>query len=412
MSIIRHSNRRRRGVAAVIVCVSLVALLGITALTVDLGYVYVSHGEMQAAVDAAALAGATAAPKGSSSAASRAQQTGHKNIVAGACVHPGELDITVGYWEAGSGTFSLPTGMEIAAPNAAHVLGGREGVGLFFAALLGTASTDISRDATAVYGGGRCAGIWGLEGIDGDGDLLTDSYDSKVGTYAAGNIYLNGDLCSNQDIVLEGGVSIGGDAMYGTGYSLTTFGTSYTIYGVTAEHHGQVDIPPFDMIHASMNNDNLSMGPTDRNRDPFGGTEWDFTVSGNDNLTLDSDDAVYYFTSVLISGQATIMITAKTTIYVSGPADFTGGGIINATQDPKNLIIYSSGPTMTVDGDAGFYGSIIAPKTDITFTGGSQIYGAVMGRFVQLLGNTAIHVDSDAVRELFAVGPAAPVLVE
>ena len=246
------------------VCVSMITLIGFAALTVDLGYIFVSHGEMQAAVDAASLAGATAAPEGKAMATTRAKTSGHMNSIAGDFLSYNEMNVEVGYFNAAGNTFSLPTGKEIAAPNAARVVGGRKGIDLFFAPVLGSATTDISRAATAIYGGGRCAGIWGLEGVNGDGNLLTDSYDSNAGAYAPGNIYLNGDLCSNQDIVLQGNVSIGGDAMYGFGYSLTTYGSSYDIYGVTTEQNGNVPIPGIDMVAAAASNDNLTIGLTDK----------------------------------------------------------------------------------------------------------------------------------------------------
>jgi len=388
----------------------MVTLIGFAALTVDLGYIFVSHGEMQAAVDAASLAGATAAPEGKAMATARAKTSGHMNSVAGDLLRNSEMNVEVGYFNAASNTFSLPTGKEIAAPNAARVVGERKGIALFFAPVFGSETTNISRAATAIYGGGRCAGIWGLEGINGDGNLLTDSYDSSAGAYAAGNIYLNGDLCSNQDIVLQGNVSIGGDAMYGFGYSLTTYGSSYDIYGVTTEQNGNVPIPDIDMVAAAASNDNLTIGLTDKGNDPFGGTEWDFVVTGNDSLTIAG--GTYYMTSALVDGQAKVIVTGPTTLYISGTAEFTGGGIINATQDPKNLVIYSTGPTVTIKGGAAFYGAIVAPQAVVTFVGGSDIFGTIMGRFVDLQGDTQIHVDSGVVRDLFAIGPEAPVLVE
>ena len=410
MFLIRHKSSKRRGVVVAIVSASMLALIGFAALTVDVGYIFVSHGEMQAAVDSASLAGATAAPEGKALATHRARISGHMNSIAGELLSYNEMDVEVGYFNAAGNTFSLPTGAEIAAPNAARVVGGRKGIALFFASVLGSSTTDISRAATAIYGGGRCAGIWGLEGVDGDGSLVTDSYDSSAGTYAAGNIYLNGDLCSNEDIVLEGNVSIGGDAMYGFGYSLTTYGSSYDLYGVTAAQNGSVPIPEIDMVAASMVNDNLTIGLTDKGNDPFGGTQWDFAVSGTDSLTIAG--GTYYMTSALVEGQAKVTVTGPTTLYISGPATFSGGGIINATQDPKNLTVYSTGPTMHIQGGAGFYGAIVAPETDITFTGGSEVFGAVMGRFVQLLGDTQIHIDSAAIRDIFSIGPEAPVLVQ
>jgi Flp pilus assembly protein TadG len=392
--------------------VTLVTLLGCAALAVDIGYIYLSHGEMQAAVDAGALAGVTAAPYNSQTAVLRAKQMAGTNWVAGSAVAAREVQVQVGYWNSHGNTFSLPTGTEIAEPNAAHVVGSRTGVPLFFASILGRNTTDVARAATANYGAGICAGIWGLEGIDGDGSIYTDSYDSSAGNYAPGNIYLNGDLCSDQDVILEGGVDIGGDVRHGDGYDLTLFGTSYSIAGITGPQNASVPIPNIDMVAAAANNDNATIPLTDvNNRDPFGGTTWDLTnVRGQDTLTLNG--GTYYMTSGLLEGGAQIIITAPTTFYIDGPADFSGGGIINATKDPSNLIIYSTGPTLTIDGDAGFYGAVIAPTTTVTFTGGSQIYGTVLARYVQMAGDVQIHVDSDTVNDLFAIGPEAPVLVE
>ncbi|MHC4322014.1 MAG: pilus assembly protein TadG-related protein, partial [Planctomycetota bacterium] len=48
----------KRGVVAVIVGILLVVLIGFTALSVDVGHLYVVHNELQNAADAGALAGA------------------------------------------------------------------------------------------------------------------------------------------------------------------------------------------------------------------------------------------------------------------------------------------------------------------------------------------------------------------
>ncbi len=393
-------------------CVCLVTLLGFTALSVDVGYVFVSHGEMQAAVDAGALAGATGAPISDELATSRAKSAAGANWVARLALATDEVQVQVGYWNSNGNTFSLPSGKEVARPNAARVVGARAGIPLFFAGILGHTTTDISRAATAIYGGGICAGMWGLNGVVGEGNIYTDSYDSSDGVYGPGNIYLNGDLCSDQNVFLDGSVNIGGDVMYGFDYDLTISGQGYTIYGGMGPQSGSALVPPIDMVAAAANNDNATIPLTDqKNRDPFGGTTWDLTnVTGHDTLTLNG--GTYYLTSALLEGNSQIIVTAPTTFYIDGPADFAGGGIINATQDPGNLIIYSTGPTLNITGDAGFYGAVIAPNTTVAFTGGSQIYGTVLAGFLELRGDTEIHVDSDVVRDLFGVAPEAPVLVE
>jgi hypothetical protein len=166
------------------------------------------------------------------------------------------------------------------------------------------------------------------------------------------------------------------------------------------------------MTAAAANNDNATVPLTDlKGKDPFAGTTWDLIdVTGQDTLTLNG--GTYYLTSGLLEGGAQIIVTAQTTIYVDGPADFSGGGIINATKNPRNLVIYSTGPTLNINGGAGFYGAIIAPNTTVTFSGTSDIYGTVLAGFLQLEGDTQIHVDTDTVSDILGVGPEAPVLVE
>lgn len=412
MAPFRNQDSRRHGVAAVFVAVTMTTLLGCAALSVDMGYIFVSHAEMQAAVDAGALAGATGAPIGDSLAISRAKNTAGANQVAISRLAQDETHVEIGYWNANGSAFSLPTGLEVARPNAARVVGTKSGIPLFFAVLLGHSTIDISKAATAIYGGGICAGMWGLNGVNGNGNIYTDSYDSSAGAYGPGNIYLNGDLCSDQDMFLDGGVDIGGDVMYGIDYDLTISGQSYTIQGSTGPQTGSVPVPTIDMITAAALNDNATIPQTDlHNRDPFGGTTWDLAnVTGQDTLTLNG--GTYYLTSALLAGQAQIIVTGPTTFYIDGPAEFSGGGLINATQDPGNLTIYSTGLTLTISGNAAFYGAVIAPNATVTFTGTSEIYGTVMAGFLDLQGDTEIHVDSNVVNDIFGVGPEAPVLVQ
>lgn len=63
MSLVRRTRRDERGVTIVLVALTMVGLLGISALAIDLGQAYASHRQMQNAADAAALAGTRALDK-------------------------------------------------------------------------------------------------------------------------------------------------------------------------------------------------------------------------------------------------------------------------------------------------------------------------------------------------------------
>lgn len=400
---------RRRGVVAPLVVVTLVVILGCAALAVDIGHICVANEEMQDAMDASALAGASGLYETDGTARSRAIHYAANNKVAGHPVSASESDVIIGFWEGSTQTFFPFAGGEPTAPNAVHTIGTRPDLPLFFARFMGYSKTRVMKDAVATSGSGTCAGIWGLELIDGDGNLITDSYDSTLGAYGNDNIRAHGDICSNKNIVLEGGVEIHGDAMNGEDHSLTTFGSSFSVWGVMGAHQGHMDAPPFDITVIEANNDNATIGLTAKGNDPFGGSPWNFVVTGNDSLTL--PEGTFYFTSALVDGQATVTVTGPTTIYLSGPAAFTAGGLINVTQDPKNLIIYSTGPTITIDGSAGFYGGIVAPQTEVTLTGTSDIYGTIMAGVLNMFGTTNIHVDEQLVFDLFGIEPKVPLLV-
>lgn len=400
---------RHRGIVAVQVLVTLVVLLGCASLSVDVGYIYNSRGEMQGAVDASALAGSSALRHGHGLAMNRAVEYAANNVVAGASLTSGELAVTIGNWNGLSGTFVLASESDPRTANAVRVVGERSGVPLFFAGILGVDSTTLIKGATAVQGGGHCLGIWGLEGITGSGDVTTDSYDFRLGGYNAGNIHANGDICSCADIRLGGNTQIQGDTIFGEGYDLTLIGSSNEIWGVVADQDCNFTPPEIDMAGAVAINDNDTIGLTDDGTDPLNGAGRLF-LTGNDNLTL--APGKYYFTSVLVVSLATLTITGPTEIYVSGTANFGGGGIINITRIPENLKIYLTGSTATFSGASAFYGAIVAPETDLTFLGDSAFYGVLIGETLDFRGTTNIHVEESLVADLFGLESVAPVLVE
>ncbi|MCH8879142.1 MAG: hypothetical protein IID34_04580, partial [Planctomycetes bacterium] len=213
----------RRGVAVVFTAVTLTLLIGFAALAIDVGHMYSVQAELQKTADASVLAGATQLHD-YAEIIDIAQAYAEQNYPNSGTILAAS-DIEVGNWSQSSSTFAagaIPS-------NAVRVLARRAEVNsnpvqMFFASILGISQANLGARAVALVGGARCAGIWGLEGITGSGDISTDSYRSEDGAYGAGNIYANGDLCSNQDIALDGNVTIWGDVMYGPGYGLSTSG--------------------------------------------------------------------------------------------------------------------------------------------------------------------------------------------
>lgn len=391
--------------------------VGVMALAIDTGQMFATRAEMQRLADAAALAGASGLIQGASTVGNRVNALAAANSM----VAPPENDLdadtsaeqtsfTIGFWKGDERRFYPVSGPTAVSPNAVQVTSARADVPLFFAHFLGVNATDVTRSATAVSSSGVCAGVWGMQGVLGDGNLLTDSYDADAGAYGAGNRNPHGDVCSCGDIVINGSVDVYGDTIYGNGYDLLTYGNSYNIYGHIGEQVCGTTTPTFAIPDHVAMNDNAQIGLTSRGRDPFGGTHWDFSVAGTDSLTIAGGD--FYFTSASVAGQAQVIVTGPTTIVIDGPASFSGGGIINATGDPRNLIIYSTGTTLNFSGGSAFYGAVIAPNATVLLEGTNDFYGTVLADYLDVNGDSQFHVEESLVYELFGVHPVAPILVE
>lgn len=401
---------RRRGSIIPLVAVSLIVLISFGALAVDVGLICLGITEMQRTADASALAGASGLWE--SAARPSAHEVGLLNPVNNQPVQPSDLSVTIGNWDGLRRSFS-PTpdaGIGGVLPNAIRVVGTRQEMPLYLAQVMGHRFTDIRRSATAVAGGGRCAGIWGMEGVRFNGDVMTDSYRSSLGVYGPGNVYPNGDVCSCRDIIGKGSISIRGNAMYGQGYDFITAGTAYEVTGVVREQG--CGLPQFDIDYdwAAIENDNTLIPLTSQGRNPFQGQSYNLSLAGNDYLTL--PPGTFYFNSLKLAGQAYIEITGPTTLYINGDATLLGGGVVNVTQDPHNLIIYASGPNAKLTGTAGFYGAFIAPTATVTLSGTFDGYGTLLSRILESQGDAQFHVDEDLVFDLFGIKAIAPVLVE
>lgn len=406
----RKNARLRRGNVAFILAVVLVLILGFATLAIDGGLVYTASGEMQRAADSSALAGASGLAVHQGYA--RAIEYAGRSIVIDQPVRPNELDMTIGMWDGVTRTFrECPeNGENGVLPNAMRVVGTRLDQQLFFARIMGLERTRVRRDATALAGSGHCAGIWGLEGVSVDGSIITDSYDANHGPYGPGNVRTNGDVCSCRDITADGNIAIRGDAYYGENYHFIPSGSSYEVLGVIDDHPcGTPDIDP-DYAAAEAENDNENIPRTYRGRDPFLGRPYNLAVGSNDHLTL--PPGTYYFDSALIDGQGYIEVTGPTVMYIDGNATLTGGGLVNRTENPYNLIIYARGPNVTLSGGATFYGAIIAPTATVHTVGNFQAYGTVLARILDFEGDAIFHVEEGLVFELFGISAIAPILVE
>lgn len=156
MKILRDYRAGRRGSILTFVCILLIALLAFTALAVDVGYVCFVKADLQAAADAAALAGASGLGVDSSTAIQRATSCALKNKVNGAAVNLQSSDVQLGQWDPTAHLFTPITPSPGVIPNAVRVipfLSQARGnpVKLFFAGAVGYSTMDVKASATAAF---------------------------------------------------------------------------------------------------------------------------------------------------------------------------------------------------------------------------------------------------------------------
>lgn len=389
MQVHHRKSPRRRGAAAVFVAVTMFALLGFASLTLDAGYLFNTHGEVQAAADAGSLGGASALFRETDEVRPRSIEIGELNVAAGEGVQVPPGLVVMGRWSYLEQTFYPETDPKRA--NAVRVAANRDDVPYFFASLFGISEFDTTRFATA-HRVPPCGGVWGLNGVETRGDLMTDSYDSTVAPYDPANPRLHGDVCSNGEILVSGSALIKGDAGPGP-FDIVDISGNGEVYGATSPAADYMNFPMPDLTDVSMTNNNGVIGMTDGGLDPFsrGGPQDLYVGNGGDNLTLPPGE--YYFTSIELRSQATITVTGPTTIYVSGDFNAGGGTIANLTNNPHNLQIVSTGENVSLNGGTGFHGSVYAPSANISMLGNSQYFGKFVGETVEIGGNAMIHVD-------------------
>ena len=176
-------RRRQSGAAAVLVAFLMIVFLGIAALALDVGYLYVVRTELQNAADAAALAGAgrlyprsvtgavisVVPPEWGAAEAAADYPQAPANKAGGVTLR--DYDVRTGYWNFVSGTLKSPLstqGPQDAPAVEVTVRKMRDlnsdpprdlnngPVQLFFARVLGIGTADVSATATAVT---ACPGV-------------------------------------------------------------------------------------------------------------------------------------------------------------------------------------------------------------------------------------------------------------
>ena len=233
-------------------------------------------------------------------------------------------------------------------------------------------------------------GLFAKYSADLRGGGFTDSYDSSLGSYLSQTPGSQGNVGSNGNITNNGSPTTVNGSEYAGG---TIDPGQAIITGVSYQGQPLVAFPPAPPC-AGPNPTSAGITPAN----DYNAGSGVLRGNGSDNVVLDPAVRDYCFNSVTITAQATLTVNGPVNIYLlgSGNSNFTGNGVINATGVPSNLRIYAtpSVGSITVNGGAQASMVIYAPETNLTFNGGSEIYGSAVGGTIRLTGGTNFHYDT------------------
>ncbi|MFM2096443.1 MAG: hypothetical protein RIS70_3567 [Planctomycetota bacterium] len=381
----------RRGLITILTVVCLVLVMGFLAFSLDWGYMSVTHCELQKAADAAALAGARGLDTSAQAAVDAATTWAGKNTAAGSAVTNPLVEL--GTWDDTTAMFTpLYTGKGAVDPSlvatAVRVTCGRtaadgNALTLFFAPLLGTGSADVVASAVAARTNIDCGYIIGRTQVTVNNGQI-DSYNSSRGTYGQQTPGQRGDVCSDGNIILQNNSYIYGNANPGPGgyVSNPSLVTGNTDPRTTRLKWSSVAL---NGVNASSNNSNSLINAR----------HWDKGVLSPNGELLLTTGTYYLAKGMSFSTRGSIRTQGQVKIVMDGASMISGKGIVNDTSVPGNLRIeLVAGSSFTFAGQSQFYADIYGPEATITIDGNAGFYGAVFAKTLTLSSNNAnIHGD-------------------
>lgn len=248
--------------------------------------------------------------------------------------------------------------------------------------------------------------VFGDRSVTLGGATTVDAWDSSLGAYSpatvvpnAGNVGTNG--VTARVLSLGGGSVINGDAYIGPGGNpsqAVSGGSSIT--GTIKVNASAVELsvpaspvtgtPPYSKVTVG-NGQTKTLAP---------GTYGDLSVNG----TLTLQTGTYVFAagngstgSVTIKGSLALAPGAgPVRVFFNGTWESNSGGIVNPTGSAANLVILGTSTATSVKltgGSQAVYG-LFAPTATIKITGGSDIWGSVVGKTLDIHGTSRIHFDT------------------
>ncbi len=265
--------------------------------------------------------------------------------------------------------------------------------------LFGVLVTPRPADASCVPGFDY--GAFGKESITMSGGGVTDSYNSTNGAYGISNLNTGGNICTNGTgagaITLTGnGTTVQGDVCVGNGGSPgtainTSGGASYTGSGRAQDPNEvlpSVVVPVVGTNQGSFTfNSNTTLAPNQ--------TYGVVKVTSGTTLTLNA--GTYVFDELTLTGNSVVRVgSGPILVYIKLALDLSGGTVVNSSTKSTDLVfmVAPGASTIKITGGTSASYAVYAPDSEVTIAGGSDLYGAVVGKSVKNTGGSKIHYDA------------------
>ena len=368
------------------------AIFAIAVLAVDLSNLQTIQAQLQIAASSAAAAAALELPD-EAEAATVAAQFAESNLPS--AVHGQVLsasDVVTGNWDDDERSFTAGgTPANAVAVTTRRSSSNGNPVGSIFARLFGYTEHELAASATAALLPTLPGAIGGVNSVSLRGNVFVDSYHSNDGPYGNGNSGSNGDVASGGRVSIGGSVVVNGDV---TGSDVDT-GGSGTVSGDSSTSRRPLSFPSVDVSEISVNNDNDSLPPVPQGNNLVSPLDANRNFKLTGGVTYDLPAGDYYLNDLGLQGQSTVTISGPTTIYLTGDLDTSGGLLINSTSDPKQLFIFMTNGTATINASIDWFAMLYAPNTEVNVSGSSDFFGSVIGETVTGSGTGDIHFDED-----------------
>jgi len=208
-----------------------------------------------------------------------------------------------------------------------------------------------------------------------------------VGPYASQAASGGGHVRSTANIILSGSATtLGGNALAG---SQVLIRNGAAVSGDVRQGISPLDVSPVAPCGPPYHDGTGVVGGT---YNPVSG---DLRGSGTDAIML--QDGSYCFSSVDLSGTSSLTTNGPVRIHLTSHSNLTGGGLINTTEKPENLMIFSSVASTTlglsIAGGSSAHVTVYAPRAKITVVGPGDLFGALVGETVTNSGAVRFHYD-------------------